>query len=214
MLVICMPSFGGTFTIDNLGGTNYGTPQGTFGGVQQLAQRFAVTNDSFDYTNSIGFSDFGWTTVLGSAFQMQVIVTDGDVTSARLSLVNDPLGDVGFPTVSIYSDIFNPIGPGGVPGGDPQFEPNALLGTLSLDLTDPALGEGGIFPTDAFHNVRYTNTSTPLALVDGASYWVVVSSPDGVNTEWSTLGAPEPVSLTLVGGALVLLSLCRKRQQK
>lgn len=195
MLVTYIPSFGGTL-YDNLGAQVAGTSGTDFGDIA-LAQRFSVSDNNVDYTFAFNFGGFGWFTGYGSANLMQVVWDDTtDALSARLAVFNDVNGDVGVPTVSIYSDVFN--------ADFLQPEPGASLSTLNIN---PAFVP---FP-NTLSFVLFTGSAN---LVDGTSYWMVLTSPLGVDTQWAYTAAPEPVTLAMVGGALVVLSLRRKRRQK
>ena len=202
MLVICIPSFGGV-VFDNLGAEPANTGGTGFGDIA-LAQRFFVSgNNAIENMWSYNVLNSGWFTTTGGAFQMKVTL-HGSQAEVILPLFNGDGSDPGVPTVSIYEDFFNEDSLFG-----PQFEPGENLGGLFTALTNlPNLVSCTTF------------TTSSLELDAGNYYWVVLSSPGptgalgslGVDTQWST--APEPMTLAMVGGALVLLSVRRKRHQK
>lgn len=213
LLMMFFPSFaawGDNVIFDNFGVPSAGVGATSLGDLL-LAQRFS-TDPASNPDPWSSFNLFGtwFSSTIGGRYQMQVRTEDPpdaiDIQSIVLAMFRDESVNpsAGPADVWIYSDIFNPAGPGGE-----QFEPNGILAhfTTGPDLPNALMTDGG---GNVVGGVTLSGLDTELS---SGHYWVVLGSAAGDELDWSDeTTTPEPATFGLAAVALAWLAARQRKR--
>ena len=121
-----------------------------------------VLDRYYSETNKDDYIDF-----MGATTRRQVGVQIKPTVTAKVNQVKFYLSKAGTPADSIYAQIWSD-------GGD---TPNAQVGADSAAVSEAGLSS---YPTFSLKTFTF---ATPISLLAGTKYWIVLSSDQGVNLD-------------------------------